>query len=755
LQHHATFLQLLSRVLDAAPLFEESLAIYRKELPADHPELTLAINNLGSNLFWQRRYAEAAKLHEEALQSRQRALPLDERTVADSLHNLADAYRYLGRPAADVIALYQRALEIRRRLLPPDDPAIGQSLQNLASVHELLGDMHDAEQNLRMALAVYRRSAHPDAQVIGGALNRLGIVAFQNGDLKKAETQFRAAIRQLKSPGALPSMALAAALDDLAVNQMEQQRLDDARTLLGEALAVRRQILPPTHGTIARTLSNLSEVAWRQRRFAEALETSRQATEIVVALDRIDDASRFRLQRHIRAAWSAMPARASPVSQELNDEAFVLAQRAVSADIGQVISRMSARLAAANAELRALLRSGEELQRERELLELQLPHSFSLPPSEQAKAFAETRSRLAGLDRRRAAIEAKVRQAYPEYFRLVAPSPLTRREVQELLRPDEVLVAVYVSFDAVYAWTITNTAARWTRARIGVPDLAAAVGRLRGGLDRAGAAGRAAESLGTPQARGFLPFDLGLAHDLYTALLGDVGDLIGNKRLLIVPSGPLTSLPFHVLVTRRPDQPIPDRVDAYAGAAWLARRHALTVLPSVTSLAALRRLAPATRAPEPYIGFGNPLVTGPLGTDRRAWAVGTCATTGPPLQVAAIPSAANAGVPRGVSAFFRGRVGDVAVVRKLAPLPETAGELCDVARSLGGADDAVHVGAGATEAAVKALSAQGKLAGARVVHFATHGLVAGELHGLAEPALVLSPPLRVRVAQCWSRTTAC
>src|SRR6202030_4187530 len=29
---------------------------------------------------------------------------------------------------------------------------------------------------------------------------------------------------------------------------------------------------------------------------------------------------------------------------------------------------------------------------------------------------------------------------------------------------------------------------------------------------------------------------------------------------------------------------------------------------------------------------------------------------------------------------------------------------------------------------------------ARVVHFATHGLIAGELKGLAEPALVLTPP---------------
>jgi CHAT domain-containing protein len=97
-------------------------------------------------------------------------------------------------------------------------------------------------------------------------------------------------------------------------------------------------------------------------------------------------------------------------------------------------------------------------------------------------------------------------------------------------------------------------------------------------------------------------------------------------------------------------------------------------------------------------------------------------------------------MPRGVSSYFRSGSANIAAVRKLVPLPETAGELCDVARSLGSTDDSVLLGAAATEAALKAMSASGRLADARVVHFATHGLVAGELGGLAEPALVLSPP---------------
>src|SRR5262249_30223805 len=79
--------------------------------------------------------------------------------------------------------------------------------------------------------------------------------------------------------------------------------------------------------------------------------------------------------------------------------------------------------------------------------------------------------------------------------------------------------------------------------------------------------------------------------------------------------------------------------------------------------------------------------------------------------------------------------------RSWAPLPETADELCNVARDLG-VDPATHlyVGARATETQIKQLSDAGRLADYRIVHFATHGAVAGELTGTTEPGLILTPP---------------
>jgi CHAT domain-containing protein len=88
---------------------------------------------------------------------------------------------------------------------------------------------------------------------------------------------------------------------------------------------------------------------------------------------------------------------------------------------------------------------------------------------------------------------------------------------------------------------------------------------------------------------------------------------------------------------------------------------------------------------------------------------------------------------------FRG-LSDVAFIKGQAPLPETRDELCAVARDLNADVSELRLGARATEAEVKHLSASGELAKYRIVHFATHGALAGQLDPQAEPGLILTPP---------------
>src|SRR6202035_3165328 len=80
-----------------------------------------------------------------------------------------------------------------------------------------------------------------------------------------------------------------------------------------------------------------------------------------------------------------------------------------------------------------------------------------------------------------------------------------------------------------------------------------------------------------------------------------------KKKLLIVPSSSLTALPFNLLVTDKPAAAKTDTLSRYRDAAWLLRRQAIVILPSVASLKALRLFARDDRPRKPMIGFGDPI----------------------------------------------------------------------------------------------------------------------------------------------------
>src|SRR5262249_7641937 len=75
-------------------------------------------------------------------------------------------------------------------------------------------------------------------------------------------------------------------------------------------------------------------------------------------------------------------------------------------------------------------------------------------------------------------------------------------------------------------------------------------------------------------------------------------------------------------------------------------------------------------------------------------------------------------------------------VRHLPPLPETADEVRAIGKMLGAGNGDLYL----AERASEPLLRQARLDRYRVVEFATHGLISGDLRGLVEPALVLTPP---------------
>jgi CHAT domain-containing protein len=76
------------------------------------------------------------------------------------------------------------------------------------------------------------------------------------------------------------------------------------------------------------------------------------------------------------------------------------------------------------------------------------------------------------------------------------------------------------------------------------------------------------------------------------------------------------------------------------------------------------------------------------------------------------------------------------LMQGLPQLPDTADELRAIAKALDVSATDILLGRDATVTAVK----RAPLANYRIVYFATHGLVAGDVKGVAEPSLALSVP---------------
>ena len=349
----------------------------------------------------------------------------------------------------------------------------------------------------------------------------------------------------------------------------------------------------------------------------------------------------------------------------------------------------------------------------------------------------------------------------PRYRAFGIPTTVSVGDIQKRLRGDEALV-VFASETGdfkgdgeghrpSYIWVIRSSDATFRRLAIEEKEIADQVKALRCGLDYdvVWGDGRCADLLGVSYGKGDyndgkpLPFDVARAYDLYRKLFGGVEELIRGKQLLIVASGPLTQLPFQLLVTEPARVAFPNSSLGYRDVAWLSRKHAITTLPAVSSLEALRAFAKDSHADEIYVGFGNPLLQGEpekYKEDADRAALARARQRCDSLSGSKVSSADNA--RQGIRSFALNDAGlaDLAAIRRQVPLPETAEELCDVAKIVGVSAAQVHLGAEATESAVKQLSADGSLSKYRIIHFATHGFVAGQLSATSEPGLVLTPP---------------
>jgi CHAT domain-containing protein len=536
-----------------------------------------------------------------------------------------------------------------------------------------------------------------DTYNLGFIWGTLGFAYRDAGRGDEALIAAENAIRIMEKPGINPEgRRFWVAQNYLTIGTVlrAQKKYAEAKAIIEKGLNRQRQMYGDSPTTVLMLL-NLGQNSRAAGDVPAALGYFREAADIQIK----KGGGRLRVNRDlpgfyleaINAAVQATPAD----RPALMAEAVTAAQLVRDRTTAESLQRMATRVVSGNPALASVTREIQDNDRRRTLLLSTLAQEQDRPAEERNPSREEAlKNQLREAEAKDESLQQRLQAEFPKYARLGRPDALTADEVTRLLRPNEALVTLIPTAQSVWVLFVKGSAVSLRRAPLGIRELDQRVRAIRATLEPVDGATR--------------PFDLAASAQLYADLLGPLtSQLAGVKHLIAIPYGPLLSLPLGLLVTR---PYAAAAADDYRQVAWLAREMAISVLPSVGSLRELRDKAGRSAAAKPFIGFGDPIFAGAAGNTR--------------------------GLAAAADFCREGQSADLEVLKDLPRLRETAGELADIARTLGAGRESVFLGVDASESRVRSMA----LDEYRVVAFATHGLLPSEIRCQSEPSLVLTPP---------------
>ncbi|MDR7144869.1 CHAT domain-containing protein [Rhizobium sp. BE258] len=289
-------------------------------------------------------------------------------------------------------------------------------------------------------------------------------------------------------------------------------------------------------------------------------------------------------------------------------------------------------------------------------------------------------------------IDLELAKQFPKYVEISGTVAVSVEQATAALLDDEALIAFLDTGDNFLVVAASKARTAVIKTEMSSDDVNDLVHELRRGLELRG--GR------VPAFRGEA------AYQLYRQLFEPIEAkwTMSPRHLILVPDGSLESIPFAVLLTEEMVR------DDFVGAKWLSDKYTMTRVPSVASLMTLRAGAGAKPGGEPLLGIGDPVLDGSPDTERGGLAAS---------KLVALRGGAN-----------------VQDIRALPRLPETADELRALQKSLKAPVGSLLLGQMATETSLKGED----LTRFQTLAFATHGLLAGEITGVQEPGLIMTPP---------------
>ncbi len=292
-------------------------------------------------------------------------------------------------------------------------------------------------------------------------------------------------------------------------------------------------------------------------------------------------------------------------------------------------------------------------------------------------------------------INKKIEKLYPDYFNLLEPKLYTKDQIQKMIKHDEVIITTFTGLENTYIWFIFKDYIYLQQINIKKSNLNQLIKELRFGLDQSNIV----------NATQLKPFDINLSNQLFKMIFKNVINKITNiNKMYFVLDGPFQSLPLEVLVTNK-------KYNNYTDVSWLLNDYETSYLTSVNDFISLKKENRSTNQnTKNYIAFADPVLDANISNTRSTIKI--------------------------KSLFDNRGIINMEEIKNLPSLPETSDEVKIIAKILKANMNDIYLQNEANENNVKSIN----LYNSKVISFATHGLISGEIKGLTEPALVLTPP---------------
>ena len=713
--NQATILASLARYPESEEYHRKALAIRREMEGERGPFVASSLFGLGHIAYRQGRVLEALDYLRPAAEQTLEFLGPEDMLTSLRLTSLASV---LGRAGYDAEAVETARLAVRlsREHLGEDHQLYGIAVNNLGHALMEARVLGEAIPVLREALRLRVATVGEDASGTAVSLRNLSQALMLDGKTEEAETLQRRAVEIYEKTGEVENpFALATMYEALAEHYAMRGDWQGYDELTGKAIASADAAIE--NESVEQALIHLHRAEWwmRRGRHAEALAEAEHWVPIVREAfvetheDRIWSELLLARLRQLNgqdtsaylpggdAAMDVISGRLADVAvadTTLVREARALREAALLyLELGAALDDPARVIRAAQVANISELARGQQFARfgaddaatqERERLLDLARKTNELRTRYRAALDEEDEATAAGLaleveQAERAEHEAAdgLVRAYPEYVRRFRPTPVDLADLQSRLQPDDVLVVPVEGDRDSWIIRVDTEGASWNPLDSG--HLAEDVTAIRDAVER--------------PAQGMYP--LASSQRLFEQIFPN-----GTRdahRVLVYGGQRLASIPFGLLTTADHDGDL-------SAAPWLIRDAAVQVV-GILDLLGEQRGPATTKATVRFAGIGG----------------------------VELPGQEAAGSSGGVSALFRGGRPDAASIAALPALPGATTELREIADALQSRENVLLIGADAAEDNVKRTD----LSSIDILVFATHGLVAGEVTGLWEPALLL------------------